>query len=99
MYCHLTTLSSLQIFHLSPPFLSLSLSLSPILDVVKWVSLVTQMVKNQPAVQEILAGSLGHEDPLEVELATQSSILAWRIPCIEEPCRLESIGSQRVQHN
>ena len=54
------------------------------------------MVKNPPAMQETQVGSLGHEDSLEVEMATQSSILTWRIPCIEELCRLESIGSQRV---
>ena len=56
-------------------------------------------VKDSPATQETQVGSLGHADSLEVEILTQSSILAWRIPCIEEPCRLESIGSQRVQHD
>ena len=43
--------------------------------------------------------SLGQEDPLEEEIATHSSILAWRIPWIEEPGRLQSIGSQRVRHD
>ena len=43
--------------------------------------------------------SQGWEDPLEKEIATHSSILAWKIPCMEEPCRLQSIGSQRVGHD
>ena len=43
--------------------------------------------------------SLGREDPLEEEMATQSSILAWEIPQTEEPGRLQSMGSQRVGHN
>ena len=43
--------------------------------------------------------SLGREDPLEEEMATHSSILAWRIPCTEEPGRLQFMGSQRVGHN
>ena len=44
-------------------------------------------------------GDLGWEDPREKEMATHSSILAWRIPCAEEPGRLQSTGSQRVRHN
>ena len=51
----------------------------------KWASLVTQAVKNQPAIQEMWVRSLGQEDPLEKGLATHSSILAWRIPGTEEP--------------
>ena len=43
--------------------------------------------------------ALGWEDPLEKEMATHSSILAWQIPWTEEPCRLQSIGSQRVRHD
>ena len=43
--------------------------------------------------------SLGWEDPLEKEMATQSSILAWRVPWTEEPVRLQSMGSQKVGHN
>ena len=50
-----------------------------------WASLVAQMVKNLPAMQETWVGSLGQEDPLEKGLATHSSILAWRIPWTEEP--------------
>ena len=57
-------------------------------------SLVAQMVKNLPAKQETRVQSLGQEDPLEKEMATHSSILAWRIPWTEEPSRLQSMGSQ-----
>ena len=52
------------------------------------------MVKNLPATQETQVQSLGQEDPLEKEMATHSSILAWRIPWTEEPGRLQSIGSE-----
>ena len=55
------------------------------------------MVKNLPAIQETGAQSLGWEDALEEGMVTHSSILAWRIPWIEEPGRLGSIGSQRVR--
>ena len=57
------------------------------------------MVKNPPAMQETWVQSLGWEDPLEKEMATHSSILAWRIPWAEEPGGLQSKGSQRVGHN
>jgi len=57
------------------------------------------MVKNPPAMQETLVQSLGQEDPLEKGMATHSSILAWRIPWIEEPDRLQSMGLQRVRHD
>jgi len=50
-----------------------------------WASLVARLVKNMPAVQETPVQSLGQEDPLEKEMATHSSILAWRIPWTEEP--------------
>ena len=53
-----------------------------------WASLVAQMVKNLPAMWEIWVRSLGWEDPLEKEMATQSNILAWRIPRTEEPGEL-----------
>ena len=55
------------------------------------------MVKNLPAVQDMWVPSLGREDPLEKELATHSSILAWEIPWAEKPGRLQSIGSQKSQ--
>ena len=54
-------------------------------------SLVAQMGKNPPAMQETQVRSLGQEDPLEEGLATHSSILAWRIPWTEEPGRLQSM--------
>ena len=57
-------------------------------------SLVPQLVKNLPAIQETQVKSLGQEDPLEDSMATHSSILAWRIPKTEEPGRLQSTGSQ-----
>ena len=62
-------------------------------------SLVTQMVKNLPAVWETWVWSLGREDPLEKEMAIHSSTIAWKIPWTEEPGRLQSTGSQRVGHN
>ena len=62
-------------------------------------SLVAQMVKNLPAMWETWVQSLGWEDPLEKGMATHSSILVWRIPRMEEPGRLQSMGLQRVRHN
>ena len=62
-------------------------------------SLVAQMVKHLPEMQETGVWSLGWEDPLEKEMATHSSILAWKIPWTEEPGRLQSMGSQRVGHD
>ena len=56
-------------------------------------SLVAQMVKRLPAMQEIWVRSLGQEDPLEKEMATHSSTLAWKIPWMDEPGRLQSMGS------
>ena len=61
--------------------------------------MVAQMVKNPPAVWETQVQSLGQEDLLEKEMATHSSILAWRIPWTEDPGRLQSIGSQGVGHD
>ena len=62
-------------------------------------SLVAQMVKHLAAKWETQVRSLDWEDPLEKEMATHSSTLAWKIPWTEEPCRLQSMGSQRVVHN
>ena len=62
-------------------------------------SLVVQMVKNPPAMQDTQIRSLGQEDPLEKEMATHFSILVWEIPWTEKFIRLESTGSQRVGHN
>ena len=60
---------------------------------------MAQMVKNLPAMQEAQVRSLGQKDPLEKGMATQSSILAWRIPWTEELGGLQSMGSQRVRHD
>ena len=57
------------------------------------------MVKNLPAVRETQVRSLGQEDPLEEDMATYSSILAWKIPWTEEPGRLQSMELQRVGHD
>ena len=57
------------------------------------------MVKNLPAMQETQVQSLGREDPLEKEMTTHSSILAWKIPWTEEPGRQQSMGSQRVRQD
>ena len=56
-------------------------------------------LKRLPPMRETRVWSLGREDPLEKEMATHSSILAWRIPWTEKPCRLQSTGSQRVRHD
>ena len=62
-------------------------------------SLVAQLVKNMLAVQETWVRSLGWEDPLEKQMATHSSILAWKISWTEKPGGLQSMGSQRVEHD
>ena len=62
-------------------------------------SLVAQTVESLPAVQETQVQSLGQEHLLEKEIATHSSILAWKIPWMEKPGRLQSMGSQRVGHD
>ena len=62
-------------------------------------SLVAQTVKRLPAMRETRVRFLGREDPLEKEMAIHSSILAWKIPWMEEPDRLESMGSQRVRQD
>ena len=91
-----------------PPWLSLSVLCCSVLSYISWfsvcsinywdaASLVVQMVKNPPAMQETQAQSLGQEDPLEEGMAMHSSILAWRIPWAEEPGGLQSMGSHRVE--
>ena len=57
------------------------------------------MVKHLPTMRETQVQSLGLEDLLKKEMATHSSILAWKIPCTEEPGRLQSMGSQSVRHD
>ena len=61
--------------------------------------MVAQTVEDLPAVQDTQVQSLGGEDPLEKEMATHSSILAWRIPRTEEPGGLRPMGSQRSGHD
>ena len=61
--------------------------------------LIAQMIKRLLAMWETWVRSLGQEDPLEKEMATHSSSLAWKIPGTEEPGRLQSMGSQRVGHD
>ena len=62
-------------------------------------SLVAQVVKCLSTMQETWVRSLGRENPLEKEMATHSSTIAWKIPWTEEPGRLQSMGSQRVGHD
>ena len=70
-----------------------------VFSILQWASLVAQSVKNLLAVQEIQVWSLGWEELLEKEMATHSSILAWKIPLMEEPGRLQSMGLQRVGYD
>ena len=76
---------------------------TPVLDgrarITCWASLVAQMVKNLPAVQDIWVQFQGQEDLLEKEMATCSSILAWKIPWAEEPGGPQSMGLQTVGHD
>ena len=60
---------------------------------------MSQTVKQLPAIQETWVRSLGYEDPLEKEMATHSSTLAWKIPWTEEPGRLQSVVLQKVRHD
>ena len=78
---------------------SLGSEFPPVHGSPHWASLMAQRLKRLPAMRETWVWSLDREDPLEKEMATHSSILAWRIPWIEEPGGLQSMGSQRVGHN
>ena len=86
-----------------PENLMLKLRMSCRNHLCKWrrkaASLVAQRLKHLPARQKTWVRSLGWEDPLEKEMATHSSILAWRIPWMEEPGGLQSTGLQRVGHD
>ena len=62
-------------------------------------SLVAHVVKKLPVMQETQVPSLGRKDLLQKGMATHSGILAWRIPCTEEPRGLQSVGSQRVERD
>ena len=68
-------------------------------EIKRCLLLVSQRLKHLPAMQETWVRSRGWEDPVEKEMATHSSILAWRIPWVEEPGGLQSTGSQRVRHD
>ena len=87
--------------HLEIPVLysRFSLVICFIRGINTWASLVAQSVKNLPAVLETWVRFLGWEDPLEKEMATHSSILAWKISWTEEPGGLQSMGSRRVRHD
>jgi len=76
-----------------------SASRLPVTEEQGWASLVAQIVKNLPAVQETWVRSLGWEDSQEEEMATQPSILAWEIPWTEKPGGPQSMGSHRVGHD
>ena len=69
------------------------------IHIMERASPVAQMIQNLPAMWETQVQSLGWEYPLEKEMATHSSILAWEIPWTEEPGRLQSMGSKRVRHD
>ena len=84
---------------INPTITMLSLNVYKIPVYMHGASLVAQLVKNLPAMQETQVGFLGREDPLEEEMATHSRILAWRIPWTEEPGRVQSTGLQRVGHD
>ena len=91
-YCHSTTLS------LGYKTIYFTVQREKRLRLSAWVSLVAQMVKNLPAMQETRVWTLAREDPLEKGMASHASILAWRIPWTEKPARLQSMVSQRVRH-
>ena len=65
--------------------------------IIFWASLVAQVVKHLPIIQEAWVRPLGGEDSLEKEMAAHFGTLAWKIPWLEEPGRLQSMGSQRVR--
>ena len=82
-----------------PPFLLITYSLCVLCLCGLGASLVAQTVKRLPTMRETWVRFLGQEDPLEKEKAIHSSTLAWKIPWMEEPDRLQSMGSQRVGHD
>ena len=92
----MTTSTGIIIFFNPNLFLFLNLYNYPLLAES---SLVAQMVKNLPVMQETWVRSPGQEDPLEKGMAIHSNILAWRTPWTEEPGGLQSVGSQRAGHN
>ena len=93
LFSPLFSLSSNFLCHFSGCFRNYAPLMYPSLPLAD--SLIGQLVKNLPAMQETQIWFLGGKDPLEKEIATYSSILAWRIPWTEEPGRLQSVGLQR----
>ena len=75
-----------------------TLKIETSLNIRIWTSLVADTVKNLAAMQETQVQSLDGKDPLENEMATDSSILVWKISWTEEPGGIQSMGSQRVRH-
>ena len=111
LICHLTS-SVVNFLLIFGSFLNglffLSLSFKSFVYMCVYIYIHTHIfssgsaIKNLPAMQELQETqvlSLGREDPLEKGMATHSSVLAWRIPCTEEPGGLQSMGSQRVGHD
>ena len=96
-----TVLYSAILHYLIPEFDHLYRKFDPIIYLLinLMTSLVAQMVMHLPTMWETWVQSLGWEDLLEKEMATHSRILAWKIPWMEEPGRLQSMGSQRVRHD
>ena len=91
-------LKAFQSFYFSNLYLML-FPLSSMVGSRSRASLIAKSVKSLPAMQQTQVQFLGWEDPLEKEMATQSSILAWRIAWTEEPGRLQSMGVTRVTHD
>ena len=114
LYCQLACISVLYQYHtvvmtvalqyslksgnLIPPALFFFLKIT-LATCSLWASLRAQLVRNPPAMQETWVWSLGQEDPLEKEMATHSSTLAWKSPWTEKPGKLQSMGLQRVRHD
>jgi len=78
---------------------NLAICLFAVMYILFGASLVAQRVKRLPTLWETWVQTLGREDPLEKEMATHSSTLAWKIPWTEKLGRLQSMGSQRVGHD
>ena len=89
----------LLIYFISKTFFFLEHRVAMVLSTDLFASLIAQLVKNLPAMQETQFRFLSWEDPLEKEMAIHSSTLAWKIPWTEEPDRLQSMGLQRVRHD
>ena len=103
-FCYIVFLFSLntliiRVFSNFPLISSFTCWLDCVAELLHRASLIAQLVKNSPAMQETLVRSLNREDPLDQGMATHSSILAWETPWTEEPGGLQSMGSQRVGHD